>query len=254
MQRVQQLIETGLASRFSLTLRISVWVAALIVATMLAAFRVATDAEYAVMSFVVVPVIAIAWVAGGRQGILFAVIATALWLISDPVSDTTQSATWVSGLNALTRLGIYALVAGLIGMLRKVLQREQQLARCDVLTGLMNRRAFFDIGQAEVERARRYGHPIAVAFLDLDNFKTLNDTRGHDVGDAVLKRVAQIMLDTMRKSDRISRLGGDEFAIILPETVARVAEEIGAKLAEVINSALKKDFFPVTGQYRYRRI
>ena len=85
-----------------------------------------------------------------------------------------------------------------------------------VLTGLQNRRAFLDVGESETERSKRYARSLSVVSLDLDNFKQLNDTKGHDVGYVALRVTAKALLGTLRASDRVARLGGDEFAILLP--------------------------------------
>lgn len=246
MRRDLQSLESSLIGVHSLGLKLLVWAVALVAAALLAMLRVVTGAEFAFMSAVIFPVIAVAWVGGGRQGVFFATAAALFWVMADLATGRIISETWVPVLNGLTRFAVYSLVAGLVGLLRKSLQRERRLARHDMLTGLMNRRSFLQVGQEETARARRYGHPMAVAFLDLDNFKQLNDTRGHDIGDAALKQVAQTMVSATRATDRPARLGGDEFAIILPETDFKAAQDAGNKLADAINAALKKEYSPAS--------
>ena len=246
MRSVFQFLEYSLTGGYSFSVKLLVWIGALLVAALLAIVRIATEAELSIMSAVILPVIAVAWMGGGRQGILFAAAATVMWVMSDYAAGRSYAETWMPVLNGVTRFAVYSVVAVLVGLLRDALRRERELARHDILTGLMNRRAFFQVGQDETERARRYGHPIAVAFLDLDNFKQLNDRLGHDVGDAALKLVAQIMERATRTTDRTARLGGDEFAIILPETGVDAAQEAGTKLADAINAALKKEFSPTS--------
>ena len=96
--------------------------------------------------------------------------------------------------------------------------KAENLARFDALTGILSRRALLEVLDAEVERAKRYGSALACLMLDLDHFKVLNDTYGHQFGDKVLHRIAQVMSEHCRTSDHLGRYGGEEFLIILPET------------------------------------
>ncbi|MBF0171259.1 MAG: GGDEF domain-containing protein [Nitrospinae bacterium] len=103
-------------------------------------------------------------------------------------------------------------------------QRERErhllrrLATVDTLTGVANRRYFLSLLKREVERSRRYGHRLSVAMLDIDHFKRINDTFGHDAGDRALKAFARVIGKRLRVSDHFGRLGGEEFALIFPET------------------------------------
>ena len=108
------------------------------------------------------------------------------------------------------------------------MESERLLARTDFLTGAYNTRFFHDLAQMEIDRAARYGHPFTIAFIDVDNFKTINDTHGHAAGDAVICGVAQAMASTTRKSDIVARVGGDEFAILLDNISA---DKLGDKTA-----------------------
>lgn len=94
----------------------------------------------------------------------------------------------------------------------------QRLAETDFLTGIANNRRFFEDGEREIQRARRYGHPLAALMLDLDHFKKVNDTYGHAAGDKVLVAMTDTFRRLLRDIDVFGRLGGEEFAILLPET------------------------------------
>jgi diguanylate cyclase (GGDEF)-like protein len=98
------------------------------------------------------------------------------------------------------------------------MEELRHLALRDPLTGAFNRRHFEDVVTQELSRIDRYGGEAAILLLDLDNFKAINDARGHDAGDAVLRGTVAILAGTLRPSDTVARLGGDEFAVLLPST------------------------------------
>lgn len=213
---------------------------------LLGALRTATDAEFAFASLVLLPVLFIAWIGGKGNGLFFAILAAAMWATGDIASERQFGAAWIPWANAVTRLMTYSLVALLAAQIRLQFEREHERATRDALTGLLNRRAFLEAGAAEVARSRRYRHPLAVVFLDLDDFKRLNDTRGHDAGDAALRATAGALLGALRSSDQVARLGGDEFAVLLPETGYEAAVETGQKIFAAVSSALG-EFPPAKG-------
>ncbi len=94
----------------------------------------------------------------------------------------------------------------------------RQIASTDHLTGALSRRAWTERAQAEVARARRYGRPLALAILDIDKFKRINDAYGHPAGDIVIKHIAEICSLALRQSDLFGRFGGEEFVLMMPET------------------------------------
>jgi diguanylate cyclase (GGDEF)-like protein len=116
-------------------------------------------------------------------------------------------------------------------------------ATFDRLTGVDNRQSLLAALFAEVERASRYERPLSVAFVDIDHFKTVNDTYGHGVGDIVLRGVAQTIAANLRASDMIGRYGGEEFMLILTET----GVEEGAVLTEKLRTLVQRQRFPVEG-------
>ncbi|MGC8119860.1 diguanylate cyclase [Marinobacter sp. VGCF2001] len=121
--------------------------------------------------------------------------------------------------------------------LREANERAQAAAMEDPLTGLHNRRAFFEFGLQLFRRAQRHGHPLTLIMLDLDHFKQINDRYGHQIGDAVLERVAALMKARIRDCDIVARIGGEEFAILLPDTRPELAEELAKRLHSLMPSA-----------------
>eukprot|EP01022_Parablepharisma_sp_SALTPOND_P020904 TRINITY_DN3928_c0_g3_i2.p2 TRINITY_DN3928_c0_g3~~TRINITY_DN3928_c0_g3_i2.p2 ORF type:complete len:296 (-),score=106.97 TRINITY_DN3928_c0_g3_i2:144-1031(-) len=114
-------------------------------------------------------------------------------------------------------------------------QQAVEASRTDMLTGLPNRRAFYDRAIRELERAERYGRPVSLIMLDIDRFKAINDSHGHAAGDEVLRHLAGILRQEKRSHDLVGRLGGEEFALVLPESsleeAFNLAERIRATVA-----------------------
>jgi predicted signal transduction protein with EAL and GGDEF domain len=164
-------------------------------------------------AFYLVPVLLSSWFLSRRIGLGFAIgCAVASYIINELSFGGVQlSELW----NFAARLIIFLVVTQLNLLLRNRLESETVLARTDFLTGVANARAFFDQAEMELSRSKRYHHPLTIAYVDLDNFKKVNDSMGHAEGDKVLTTVANTMRRTLRGSDFPARLGGDEFAILL---------------------------------------
>ena len=124
-------------------------------------------------------------------------------------------------------------------------QKVQELAITDELTGLHNRRAFHDALDRELRRSKRYQKPLSLIMLDIDGFKEINDTFGHQVGDDVLKSLAVHLQGAVRETDLLARYGGDEFAVILPETKAGEA----VISAERLKNTVKNYYFKAGGAH-----
>jgi len=106
----------------------------------------------------------------------------------------------------------------------------QRLANTDALTGLHNRRQFYELANQELARSRRTQAPVSLMMIDIDHFKQINDTYGHAMGDVVLQSLARTMKNSLREMDVIARLGGEEFVILLPQTSLGQATELAQRL------------------------
>lgn len=126
-------------------------------------------------------------------------------------------------------------------------QKLALLANRDELTGISNRRHFYERGELELKRAQRYQQPLAVLMLDADHFKAVNDNYGHDVGDLVLKSLANTLIYTLRETDVFGRIGGEEFAVVLTQTAQTVALEV----AERLRHELEQIRVPVQASNQY---
>lgn len=129
------------------------------------------------------------------------------------------------------------------GELRKQQSALERLATIDTLTGLPNRRRLEEASQLQMARVKRYGEKLSVIMIDVDKFKSVNDTHGHQAGDLVLQNVAQVLAATVRESDFVGRWGGEEFMVLCPATRRGDA----AIVAEKLRAAVAAHDFPIVG-------
>jgi len=130
-----------------------------------------------------------------------------------------------------------SMVAALAEARQRFLVYERELinlATTDALTGIYNRRHFIDVAGHQMEQARRYGRPLSLILLDIDHFKKVNDTYGHTVGDEVLRHIARIARDSLRKTDIFARYGGEEFIALMPETTSETSFFVSERTRELI--------------------
>lgn len=114
------------------------------------------------------------------------------------------------------------------------LLKADQLARTDCLTGVKNRRGLYEVAEAEIRRAQRYSRPLSLIAFDIDHFKGINDSWGHDAGDDVLRDLARVCADELREGDTLGRIGGDEFVVLLPETKQSAAVAVAERVRQSI--------------------
>ena len=120
--------------------------------------------------------------------------------------------------------GVFSTVLARMG------ERQRSLSRRESLTGCFNRRAFYELFPREVERARRLGQGVAIVFLDIDHFKSINDRRGHEAGDRVLQQLSARLRGIIRETDLLFRWGGEEFVVLLPHTGPGEAPLLGERI------------------------
>lgn len=205
-----------------------------------------TGAELSFSIFYVGPVGLAAWQGSRRAGIALAVWSGILWLTADLTSGRPYSAELIPYWNALVRLGFFLIIALLLTSLRRTLDLVQKQASLDALTGLPNARRLRELVELELGRMRRYRRPLTLAYLDLDNFKAVNDTRGHAEGDRLLQEVSREIRRSVRETDWVARLGGDEFCILLPETGEEGAGEGLRKVREGVLALARAEEWPIS--------
>ncbi len=205
-----------------------------------------TGYELGFSIFYVLPLAFIVWFGSRNLGLVAAVISAVLWLTVDIASGHVYSHPLIPIWNAFIRGGFFVLIVVLLSEIKIAHEKERKLARFDNLTGAVNARYFYELLTIEIERSERYRHPFSIAYIDLDNFKQVNDQNGHLVGDRVLQTVVQTAQSHLRKTDIVGRLGGDEFVLLLPETDQPQAQAVMSKLREQLLSAMQSADWPVT--------
>jgi len=186
----------------------------------------------------VVPIFLATWNVGRTAGLALAVASAVLSVGGDVLAGEHYSTFVVPWVMLALWVSMFSVFVLVLTQLKRALRREQELARVDALTTVANRRHFVELASAELSRAKRHGRPMTVAYLDLDNFKLVNDRLGHEMGDELLRTVATAMRTRLRVTDSIGRMGGDEFAICLPETAEQAGQTVLAELRRQVLEAL----------------
>lgn len=205
-----------------------------------------TGPELFVSIFYLLPIFLVSWFTERWMGVTISIVSAITWLITDFTAGHAYSYPAIPYWNMIVRLGTFLIMTLILWALKKALEHEKELARTDPLTGVANGRYFITLADMEINRARRYKHSFTVVYIDLDNFKTVNDHFGHSTGDALLRSVAHTIRNNIRATDIVGRLGGDEFAILLPETGPEPAEVITRKVQKVNLDVMQKNEWPVT--------
>lgn len=190
--------------------------------------------------FYLAPISIATWYTGRRRGFCLALYCSIVSLLPDIVSTSFDHAHQIAVIwNALTHVVSYLFVVILLDLICQHVTLTQTQANTDILTGILNRRAFTEVLQHAVLMSRREGKPLTLAYVDVDNFKLVNDKFGHGEGDQVLQLIARSLVEFIRETDVVGRIGGDEFAIILPNTPAAEAETMLLRLHESAQTALQ---------------
>ena len=203
--------------------------------------------DYSLIIFYLIPVSLVSWFVNRTSGMLFCFLALATRFFADEVSSSFSfNNAALHYWNLLVEFMFLMIMSLLFSALRKNLDSEKIRASSDPLTGALNRRAFFDITESELNRSHRYEHATTIAYIDLDNFKGINDRLGHTVGDNLLLTVTKTIASNIRSTDILSRFGGDEFVILLPETATDAAAAFLGKIQLQLNQAMAANNWPVS--------
>lgn len=205
-----------------------------------------TGVEYSPTALYFLPISLAAWYLGREAALASAVLCSLSWFGSNYLAGLRFSGLDVWAANVITQGVSFAVVGMLIASLRSALGREHQLSRTDPLTSLLNSRAFYQEAPRILALGRRHGHAVTLGYIDLDDFKAVNDTLGHSSGDDVLRRAADLLTGCIRAGDLCARLGGDEFVVLLSETGPDGALVILERLRALLAKTLGRGPCPVT--------
>jgi diguanylate cyclase (GGDEF)-like protein len=148
--------------------------------------------------------------------------------------------------NTIMMLGMFLFAAYSISTVKKLFIKEHEHADTDELTGVASIKFFYEQARIEISRAANNKLPLTLAYINIDNLRSINETLGHIAGDYLLHEVARVMRSTLRSTDIISRLGGAKFDVLMPETTNENATVIIYKLQEHLLEVVKKNHWPVT--------
>jgi len=205
-----------------------------------------TGAQISLSIFYLLPISLITWRLGRWAGLVFSLLSSVAWFIAVTFPGQTYSHSAIPVWNALVRFGFFLITVITLSAFREALTREMNFARKDPLTGLVNGRFFRQLLQGELVRSRRYSHFLSLAYIDLDDFKSVNDRSGHAAGDALLKQVGNLLCTSSRTTDTSARLAGDEFALLMPETGNDVAIVAVERLRDRLRDHMRTHGWDVT--------
>jgi diguanylate cyclase (GGDEF)-like protein len=213
---------------------------------MISYIKYLTGPEWAMSAFYILPIILVTWNVGIGSGILLSIVSAISWLVADVMALDSFSNPVIPYINETFRLAVFLVIAYIIFKLKTALENQQGLAGTDPLTSVLNRRAFYPLAELELNTARRYRTPTSFVYLDIDDFKKINDHFGHRTGDTLLCSVAQSIKTHIRAIDLIVRFGGDEFGVLLSKTGSDSACQVVAKLRQGLLELVRSNGWPVT--------
>lgn len=205
-----------------------------------------TGFEVAFAVFYVFPITLLTWNLGVKTGLIASCLSALIWLAADIGSGNQYSHTLIPLWNTVIRLTFFLIIINLLTELRKIFNREQLWARTDSLTGAANVRLFYELLRFQIARTNRCGESFTLVYIDLDNFKSINDRLGHSVGNQLLQAFVDVLKGNLRQVDTIARIGGDEFALLLPNTNEKSARTAVAKVQREVGKLMRFEKWPVT--------
>lgn len=174
---------------------------AVVLCVVVGVFDGLTGPDYSLGPFYLVPVVLAAWFVGMGAGIFLSVTGALVWLVAERAGGRYYQLDLAMYWNDFMELLLFLMTALIVSAIRGALEREHELSLTDPLSGLPNRRHYYELVTAEIRRNHRYDTPFTVVYLDIDNFKTVNDTMGHVEGDKLLRSVGAIITAAIRETN-----------------------------------------------------
>jgi diguanylate cyclase (GGDEF)-like protein len=220
--------------------KLSVLVLGLLMVATIGEFDLISGPEISVSLFYILPIAVVTWRIGRAAGFALSVLSVCVWVFVDAKQISSLAA--VGYWNPAIHLTFFLIFSATLAEFSLLVE----WVRTDYLTGLANARGFHDFVTKEIYRCERTGGSFSLAYLDIDDFKVINDSLGHNAGDDVLRLVGSTLHKTTRKSDIVARIGGDEFTILLSGAGQQSAAAAIGNVEEALRGELSRGKWPVT--------
>lgn len=203
-------------------------------------------AGVSLLPFYLLPVAFITWYVGRGPGLLSGLAGSIVWTFRYAATEPADWSLFAPYWNISTRIGVFVAVSLVLAAMKRALDKEKELARTDPVTRAANSRAYSERVEQAISHSRRYKRPFTAAYIDVDNFKAVNDHFGHSTGDFCLRTIAATIESTTRVTDFASRIAGDEFAILMPETNVDQAHVVVERVREQLLEVMRHNGWPAT--------
>lgn len=205
-----------------------------------------TGYEIGVSSFYLIPIIMVTWGLNKKAGFYVVFLSVATWIVAEQMARGINFPFFIIFWNASIRLTFFSIIVQLLSSLKIMIEKEQELSSHDYLTGAVNSRYFYELIDKELKRMSRGKNAFTLAYIDIDNFKRINDEGGHLVGDSLLKLIGATLKTAIREIDIVGRLGGDEFAVFLPLTGYEGAQTVITRISDNLKKTMLQYKWEIT--------
>lgn len=202
--------------------------------------------EIVLSVFYLLPISINAWFVSQKAGFLTAVLSAIAYFLTNLNLDRKESYLIIHVWNTGIWLIFFSIISYLLAKLRRVMHQAQEAARIDSLTGIANRRLFFELARLELKKSHRYRHPLTIIQIDIDDFQLFQNSRVYRAGEKLLKTVAGTLKNYLRETDIIARIGDDEFVILLPGSGYEPARVVINRVQDKLLESLQNNSWSIT--------